>query len=52
MLDLAKRAILPVAALLVGIAALIAGWVWLALAMLIVVSLGLYDFLQRRCVVA
>lgn len=48
MLDLTKRAVLPVVALLVGAVALIVGWVWLALAMLIVVGLGLYDFLQRH----
>lgn len=48
MLDLGKRAILPALALLAGLAAMIAGWFWLAVAAFALVALGVYDFSQKR----
>ncbi|WP_054301480.1 FMN-binding glutamate synthase family protein [Gemmobacter sp. LW-1] len=47
MFDLIQRAIIPIVAAVLALAALLAGWVWVALLLLAVVALGIYDFLQR-----
>jgi len=50
-LNLAKRAIIPLAAAVLGAIALLNGWLWLGCAALAVVALGIYDWFQRRQVI-
>ncbi|HPE58836.1 MAG TPA: FMN-binding glutamate synthase family protein [Thiolinea sp.] len=47
MLDLLKRAIIPVTAALLALVALANAWYWLALLLFAIVALGLYDWVQR-----
>jgi glutamate synthase domain-containing protein 2 len=48
MLDLVKRAVIPIAAAIGVIIALAAARFWLAAVFLIVVGLGIYDWMQQR----
>lgn len=47
MVDLLKRAIIPLVAVVVAVLALATKTIWLAVLSLLVVALGLYDFFQR-----
>ncbi len=48
MLDLLKRAIIPLAALVLSVILLVKSWIWLGLLCLAIVALGIHDFTQRR----
>ncbi|MCB1474796.1 MAG: FMN-binding glutamate synthase family protein [Rhodobiaceae bacterium] len=47
MFDILKRAVIPVAAAALAIVALLAGWFVIATLLLLVVALGIYDYMQR-----
>ncbi|MCB1410697.1 MAG: FMN-binding glutamate synthase family protein [Rhodobacteraceae bacterium] len=45
-IDLLKRAVIPILAALGAVLALATGWIWLGLLLLAIVALGVFDFLQ------
>ncbi len=48
LLDLSKRAVVPITAVILLIVAIVYGWFWVALVMAAIVLLGLFDAFQSR----